>query len=92
VTEPTFTAQPLRLPDPDPAEAGPAASADQPTGLLVYLVTLDTPKGRAELEVPTTLGPDAAGRRAWMTALQLRWGDVDEITVVSAELITGRPR
>ena len=62
--EPTSSGQPRRLPDPDPAEAGPAASADQPTGLLIYLVTLDTPQGRAELEVPTTLGPDAAGRRA----------------------------
>ena len=92
MTEPTSAAHPMRLPDPDPAEAGPAASADQPTGLLVYLVTLDTPKGRAELEVPTTLGPDAAGRRAWMTAVQLRWGDVDEITVVSTELIIGEPR
>jgi len=90
VPEPTSSGQPRRL--PDPAQAGPAASADQPTGLLIYLVTLDTPQGRAELEVPTTLGPDAARRRAWMTAIQLRWGDVDEITVVSTELIIGEPR
>jgi hypothetical protein len=54
----------------------------------VYLVTIDTPNGRAELEVPTLLGPDAAGRRAWITAVQLRWGDLDEITVVSTELVT----
>jgi hypothetical protein len=53
----------------------------------VYLVTIDTPQGRAELEVATLLGPGAAGRRAWMTAVQLRWGDLDEITVVSTELI-----
>ena len=53
----------------------------------VYLVTIDTPRGRAELAVPTLLGPDAAGRRARMTAVQLRWGDLDEITVVSTELI-----
>lgn len=54
----------------------------------VYLVTIDTPLGRAELEVPTLLGPDAAARRAWLAAIQLRWGDLDEITVVSTELIT----
>lgn len=89
--EPTAGGQPRRLPDPEPAQAGPAAAADQPRSLLVYLVTVDTPRGRAELEVPTTRGPDAAGRRAWMTAVALRWGDVDEITVVSTALITGQP-
>lgn len=48
-----------------------------------YLVTVETPKGTAELEVPSTLGPEAAGRRGWMTAVQQRWGDVDEVTVTS---------
>lgn len=53
-----------------------------------YLVTLDTPKGRAELEVPSTLGPEAAGRRAWLTGVQQRWGDVDEVEVVSVSEMT----
>lgn len=53
-----------------------------------YLVVIDTPKGQAELEVPSTLGPEAAGRRAWMTGVQLRWGDLDEVKVVSVEDIT----
>lgn len=71
-----------------PAETRRAADeTDGPSRLPVYLVTIDTPQGRAELEVPTLLGPAAAERRAWMTAVQLRWGDVDEITVVSTELI-----
>lgn len=52
-----------------------------------YLVTVSTPKGEAELEVPTTLGPEAAGRRAWLTAVQQRWGDVDEVKVISVEEI-----
>lgn len=53
----------------------------------VYLVTLQTPGGPAELEVPSLLGPEAAGRRAWMAGVQQRWGDVDEVVVVSTELI-----
>jgi hypothetical protein len=71
-----------------PAEPGPGGDeTDGPSSLPVYLVTLDTPQGRAELEVPTLLGPAAAERRAWRTAVQRRWGDVDEITVVSTELM-----
>jgi hypothetical protein len=58
------------------------------TAVRQYLVTLSTPKGQAELEVPSTLGAEAAGRRAWMTGVQLRWGDVDEVQVVSVEDIT----
>lgn len=48
-----------------------------------YLVTVDTPAGRAELEVPSTLGPEAAGRRAFWAAAAQRWGDLGEITVTS---------
>lgn len=55
--------------------------------MKTYLVALDTPKGRAELEVPSSLGPEAAGRRAKWTGIQLRWGDVDEVEVVSVEEI-----
>jgi hypothetical protein len=77
------------------ASAETGLAADETGGsssLPVYLVAIDTPQGRAELEVPTMLGPAAAERRAWMTAVQLRWGDVDQITVISTELITGEPR
>ncbi len=53
-----------------------------------YLVTLATPKGEAQVEVPSTLGPDAAGRRAYWAAVQARWGDLDEITVTVVAEIT----
>ena len=88
MAEPITGGQFPHRPARTPAEAGLAADGtDRPSSLPVYLVTIDTPQGRAELEVPTLLGPAAAERRAWMTAVQLRWGDVDEITLVSTELI-----
>lgn len=49
-----------------------------------YLVTLDTPKGRAQLEVPSMLGPNTARRRAHITAC---WGDLPTVKVVSVEQI-----
>lgn len=52
-----------------------------------FLVTLDTPKGQGQLEIPTTLGADAAGRRAFFSACNMGWGDVDTISVVSTEPI-----
>lgn len=52
-----------------------------------YLVTLDTPLGQAQLEVPSFLGPNTAKRRAHMTACAMGWGDLPEVTVLSAELI-----
>jgi len=55
----------------------------EPGELKTFVVTLDTPGGVGELEVPTTLGPDAAGRRAWAMGLAMGWGDVHEITVTS---------
>lgn len=51
--------------------------------LQTWTVTLRTPHGMAELDVPTTLGPDAASRRAHMAACSLGWGDLDTITVES---------
>lgn len=54
---------------------------DESKKITQYLVTLTTPLGTAELEVPSTLGPDAAGRRAFWTAASLGWGDLDEIIV-----------
>jgi len=89
VAEPITGGQVPHPPACAPAQTGLAAGeTDSPSSMPVYLVTVDTPQGRAELEVPTLLGPAAAERRAWMTAVQLRWGDVDEITVVSTELVT----
>lgn len=63
-------------------------SAGTVSAVRQYLVTLSTPKGQAELEVPTTLGAEAAGRRAWAVGLAQGWGDVDEVQVVSVEDIT----
>jgi hypothetical protein len=53
--------------------------------MRVYVVTMDTPLGRAVVEVPTTQGSDAAGRRARVGAVAVGWGDIDEVTVVSVE-------
>jgi hypothetical protein len=55
--------------------------------VATYLVALDTPKGRIELEVPTMLGPEGAARRGFWIARHQRWGEVDEIHVVSTELV-----
>jgi hypothetical protein len=55
--------------------------------LVRFLVTLDTPNGQGQLEVPTTLGADAAGRRAFWQACNLGWGDVDTISIVLIERI-----
>lgn len=49
--------------------------------------SIAAPDGTAVLEVPTSLGADAAARRAKWTAIQQRWGDVDEVTVVSTREI-----
>lgn len=63
--------------DPTPTECAPAGAV-----VRTWTVVLDTPKGRAELDVPTALGPDAAERRAVVAAAALRWGDIDEIRVL----------
>jgi len=52
-----------------------------------YLVTLAIGKRKvAQLEVPSFLGPDAAGRRAVMTAAAMRWADLPDIKVMSSLL------
>jgi hypothetical protein len=63
-------------------------STDDAPTVPRYLVTLDAPAGRGEIEVPTYQGPDAAGRRAFWAACSLGWGDVDEITILSVAEIT----
>lgn len=53
--------------------------------LVTYRVTLEVAGGQAVLDVPSFLGADAAGRRAFWTAASLGWGDLHEIRVVSSE-------
>jgi hypothetical protein len=50
----------------------------------VWLVTIDTPKGQAEVEAPASTA-DLAWKRVWLLALGQGWGDVDEVTLVSVE-------
>jgi hypothetical protein len=69
--------------DPLPTECGP------PAPVRTWTVTLDTPQGQAQLDVPTSLGPDAAERRAILAAASLRWGDIDEIRVLDVVAYEG---
>lgn len=50
--------------------------------LQTWTVRLRTPRGMAELDVPTGLGRHAAARRAHVAACSLGWGDMDTIEVV----------
>lgn len=52
-----------------------------------YLVILKTPKGTGEMEVPSLISPEAATRRAIMTAAAIGWGDLPELYVISTTLI-----
>lgn len=54
--------------------------------LPVWIVALDGPHGRTEMEVPTFQGRAAAERRALVTAWSLGLGDVDQVTVTGARL------
>ena len=49
------------------------------TPITTWVVTLSTPQGEAKLDVPTTLGADAAKRRAVISAVCLGWGDLGEV-------------
>ena len=51
--------------------------------LTTYVIALETPEGIGVMEVPSTLGPEAAERRALFTAASIRFGggDLDTITV-----------
>ena len=49
-----------------------------------YAVELSTPGGTAVIDVCSTLGADAAGRRAVMFACHMGWGDLDTIHVLSS--------
>lgn len=54
-----------------------------------YLVTLETPRGEYQIEVPTHLGPEAAGRRAAFTVASAfeRSTDLDAIRVVGTTVL-----
>jgi hypothetical protein len=56
--------------------------------LKTWTVSLDTELGEAALDVPTTLGPEAAGRRAVVAACQLGWGDIDKIKILEVSEAT----
>lgn len=49
-----------------------------------YLVVLDTPKGVIEVETPSFISSDAAGRRAFFTACAAGYGDLDTIKLISS--------
>ena len=58
--------------------------------LTAYTVTLDCPGGQAQLDLKA-FSPEKAANRAWLSALHLGWGDVDDVTVASVELCTDWP-
>lgn len=66
---------------------GPASTPAPSKKPSRYLVNLITPTGVGQIEVPTFLGREAAGRRARIAAVQQGWGDLDEVTVGEITLI-----
>lgn len=52
-----------------------------------YTVVVKTPKGTFDVEVPTYQGPEAAARRAKWSLIHMRYGDVDEVHILSTTLI-----
>lgn len=57
--------------------------------LVTYRVTIETPKGVFDVDLKTAQGADAAGRRAWMSLVQARHGDVDEVIVIGTAVVCG---
>ena len=55
-----------------------------------FTVTLDCPGGQGQLDLMAS-SADRAGNRAWLSAVHLGWGDVDEVKVVSVEPCTDWP-
>lgn len=56
--------------------------------LRTYAVRLAGPLGEGVIEVPTTLGAEAAGRRATAFAMSIGWGDFDSLTVTETTDVT----
>lgn len=46
-----------------------------------YVVTVETPKGVFDIELIAS-SPELAGKRAWLSLVQARYGDVDEVVVL----------
>lgn len=59
----------------------------EPGELETWTVTIDGPAGPGQIDVPTHLGSEAAGRRALFTAASVGWGDLDELRVTAVERI-----
>ena len=51
--------------------------------LIVWVVEINSPKGWGEIEVPSFMGAEVAGRRGRMAAVLAGWGDLPEIQVLS---------
>jgi hypothetical protein len=47
-----------------------------------FIVTVETPKGVFDVELIAS-SAELAGKRAWLSLVQARYGDVDEVIVVS---------
>lgn len=56
--------------------------------IVAYTVTLDTPHGVGQLDLKSSLGPEAAGRRACISAVAIGWGDIDEVSVTDVTICT----
>lgn len=54
--------------------------------MTTYTVTILTPMGTTELDVPSTLGPEVAGRRAQAICYAYRWADMGKAEVLSIEV------
>lgn len=57
------------------------------TPIPMYVITISTPNGPGVLEVRSLIGPDAAKRRALITAMAIGWGEPDELTVDQVEAL-----
>jgi hypothetical protein len=64
-----------------------AARTAPVVGVPVYRVSLRTPAGPAELEVPSCAGAATARRRAIVTAAALGWGEPPVVQVTGTELL-----
>lgn len=52
--------------------------------IFPYRVTVATRQGEFDVDLSSAQGPDAAGRRAWLTMVHARvYGDIDEVQTVA---------
>lgn len=58
--------------------------------LIKYRITLDTRKGLMDVDVLSSQGPEAAGRRANLTLVHTRrYGDIDQVHTVAIATVCG---